>query len=76
MLYSKFSPKINTFRNFSKFSPIMLFQCFHYVPKFATLLKLSWNILISECSIRVFQYKVTVVLESINLRTMHLSALL
>ena len=31
------------------------------------LLQLSWKILISECSITLFQYNVTVLLESINL---------
>ena len=28
--------------------------CLHYAPRLATFLHLSWNILTSECSIRVF----------------------
>ena len=30
--------------------------CLHYVSKLATFVTISWNILISECSIRVFHY--------------------
>ena len=76
----------NAFRNFSKFPPIMLFQCSYYASimflSLQHLLELSWNISISECSIRVFHYKVTVLLDSINLKKdlctmqMQLSALL
>ena len=45
--------------------------CLLYVPSYQHFLQLSWNILISEISgysIRVFHYKVTVLLESIDLR--------
>ena len=53
--------------------------CLCYVPGLSkSFLRLSWNILINECSIRVFQYKVTVLLESIDLKNyvqFHLTAL-
>ena len=49
-------------------SNLTFLLCLQYAPKLATLLQLSWNILISEWSIRVFHYKVTVLLESIDLR--------
>jgi len=50
---------------FEKFSLIMLFQCSHYAPNLVTFVT---NILISECSIRVFHCKLTVLLESINVK--------
>ena len=43
--------------------PIMLALCF----KVSNICYNSWDILIRECSIRVFHYKVTVLLESIDL---------
>ena len=42
-----------------------VFPCLHFAPWLETFLTI---ILISECSIRIFHYKVTVLLESINLR--------
>ena len=64
----------NAFTNFPNFSPIMLFQCscilcLHYAPKLATFVTIIMDILIRECSITVFHYKMTVLLESIEYRS-------
>ena len=42
--------------------------CLHYAPRLATFLTIIFiKILISECYIRAFHYKMTVLLESINI---------
>ena len=47
-----------------------VFQLYlHYAPKLATFVTIIIEHLINECSIRVFHYKVTVLLESIDLRS-------
>ena len=66
-LCSKLGTTLGLSQICSKFFP----KCFQEFPKIFTYsicyrLALSWNILISECSIRVFHYKVTVLLESID----------
>ena len=50
--------------------------CLHYAPKLPTIFSIVMS---TDCPIRVFHYKVTVLLESINLRSycaMHLSTFL
>ena len=56
-------------QNFHLLCPSVLPLCLYYALRLATFLLLSWNILINECSIRVFHYKVTVLLESVELRS-------
>ena len=56
-------------QNFHPLCSSVFLLCLNYAPKLATFLQLSWNILISECSIRVFHYKVTVLIKSIDLRS-------
>ena len=60
----------NTFKKFHLLCFSVFPLCLHYAPRLAALifLQLSWNILINECSIRVFHYKVTVLLEIIDQR--------
>jgi len=62
---------LKCFQEFPKFSPIMLFQCSHY----ACIMLLGkqqffYSNVKSECSIRVFNYKVTILLESIDLKVL------
>ena len=64
----------NTFRNFPNFLPTVLCSsvlplCLHYTPRLETSLTIILEYLISECSIRVFHYKVNVLLEIISLRS-------
>ena len=57
----------NASRNFPSFSPIILLKlCLQYASKF---LVLSWRIQSTDCSIRAFHYKVTVLSESIDIRS-------
>ena len=76
ILCSKYLPKMLSGNSHLLCSSVLTLY-FHYVPRLA---QFPWKILINdECSIRVFYYKVTVLLEeSINLRSyvMYLSSLL
>ena len=56
-------------QNFHMLSSSVFPLCLHYAPSLATFLTTTLEFLISECFIRVLYYKVTVVLESINLRS-------
>ena len=51
--------------------------CLHYAPKLPTILSIVMENSSTDCSIRIFHYKVTVLLESIDLyMAMHLSPFL
>ena len=70
---SKYAQKFsqNSFRNSLKFLPIMLLfpLCLQCAPGLATFLKTILEHFNRECSIGVFHYKVTVLLESIGHRS-------
>ena len=55
--------------NFTYYASHMFLLCLHYAPKLSTILSIVMEMSSNDCSIRAFHYKVTVLLESIDLRS-------
>ena len=53
--------------NFTYYALQVFPLCLHCVPKLATILAIILAHFISKCSIRVFHYRVTVLLENISI---------
>jgi len=66
-------PESNMLKNLPKMLPGISqkfhLPCLHYAPNLPKILSIVMKIECTDCSIRVFQYKVTVLLESIDLRS-------
>ena len=79
---SNFFPKCfqELLKHFTHYVTSVFLLCLHYVPKLATFVTIVMEHLISECSIRVFQYNndcsIREYQSSKELCTMHLCALL